>query len=132
MIVTIECDSPQVVFCNSPIPIKVIVDLYKHGIDGKSAYQIAVEKGYTGTEEEFAQMLISIDKKEDKLNFWTLIHGATARELLVKDAAGKKYKYSYGTVVLYRFIKADKTDDSFYTEIELTNKIATKKVVVNL
>lgn len=31
------------------------------GEDGKSAYQYAVEAGYEGTEEEFAQLLNDID-----------------------------------------------------------------------
>ena len=132
MIVTIECDSPNVVFGNSPTPMTVVVDLHKDGIDGKSAYEIAVEGGYPGTKEEFEQMLLSIDKKQDKNNWWTFIIGATARELLVKDVEGKKYKYTYGTVVLYRFITADKTDDSFFTEIDLINKIASKVAVINL
>lgn len=34
---------------------------------GKSAYQQAVEGGYTGTEEEFNQILATIDNKQDKL-----------------------------------------------------------------
>lgn len=67
MIVHIECDSPHVVFGQSPCPVKVVVELTKDGIDGKSAYQIAKENGYTGTEEEFAQMLISIQDKQDKI-----------------------------------------------------------------
>lgn len=132
MIVTIECDSPNVVFGNSPTPNKVVVELTKDGIDGKSAYQIAKEAGYPGTEAEFAVLLNSIGDKQDKNNWWALIIGATNRELLVKDSQGKKYAYTYGTVVLYRYIKADKTDDSFFKEIELINKVATKKVVVNI
>ena len=132
MIVTIECDSPNVVFGNSPMPTKVVVELTKDGIDGKSAYLIAVENGYTGTEAEFAVLLNSIGDKQDKNNWWALIIGATNRELLVKDSQGKKYAYTYGNVVLYRYIKADKTDDSFFKEIELINKVATKAVVVNI
>ena len=118
-----------------PIVTKYLVtktNLGRPGAAGKSAYQMAQEAGYLGTKEEFEQMLLSIDKKQDKNNWWTFIIGATARELLVKDEAGKKYKYTYGTVVLYRFIKADKTDDSFFTEIDLINKIASKVAVINL
>lgn len=132
MIVTIECDSPNVVFGNHPHPTKLVVELIKDGVDGKSAYQIAKENGYTGTEEEFGSLLISIEKKEDKLNWFSLVRGATTRELLTNNSEGKKYAYTYGTTVLYRFIKADKSDDSFFREIELTNKIATKAVIVNL
>lgn len=70
--------------------------------------------------------------KENKINFWSLIHGASLRVLISNDASGKKYEYHYGTTVLYRFITADKSDDSFFSDENLTNKIATKKVVVNL
>lgn len=41
--------------------------LGERGVDGKSAYQIAKENGYTGTEEDFAKMLISIKDKQDKI-----------------------------------------------------------------
>jgi len=37
------------------------------GIDGKSAYQTAVEGGYTGTEEEFAEFLASRQKLPDNI-----------------------------------------------------------------
>lgn len=37
------------------------------GADGKSAYQAAVEAGYTGTETEFAALMNSIDDKQDKI-----------------------------------------------------------------
>lgn len=132
MIVTIECDSPNVVFGNSPKPVKVVVELTKDGIDGKSAHQIAVENGYEGSEAEFGQLLASITKKEDKLNWWKLIVSANEKELLTNDTEGKLYKYTYGTIELYRFIKADKTEDSFYLEEELTTIIATRFSTINL
>lgn len=37
------------------------------GTDGKSAYQAAVEAGYTGTETEFATLMNSIASKQDKI-----------------------------------------------------------------
>lgn len=37
------------------------------GADGKSAYQAAVEAGYTGTETEFATLMNSIANKQDKI-----------------------------------------------------------------
>ncbi len=73
-----------------------------------------------------------VDKKENKLNWWSLVRGATLRELLSSNATGKKYAYHYGSTVLYRYIRADKTDDSFFSDVNLTTKIATKKVVVNI
>ncbi len=38
---------------------------YGGGVDGKSAYQTAVEGGYTGTEEEFEQLLANMRYMED-------------------------------------------------------------------
>ena len=131
-IISIECDNPVVFVGNYPAPKRIVIEMTKDGVDGKSAYQIAVENGYTGTETEFGNMLLSIEEKEDKINWFSLVRGSTARELLSNDSLGKKYAYSYGTNVLYRFIRADKTDDSFFLEIELTNKIASKKVEINL
>lgn len=132
MIVTIECDSPNVVFGNSPKPTKVVVEMTKDGIDGKSAYQAAIEGGYRGSEEEFGALLISIEKKEDKNNWWKLIVSAHAKELLTNNSSGKLYKYSYGDGDLYRYIKADKTEDSFYLEEGKTTIIATRYQLTNL
>jgi hypothetical protein len=132
MIVTIECDSPNVVIGNSPNPMKVIVELTKDGIDGKSAFEIAVENGYPGTEVEFGLLLASITKKEDKLNWWKLIVSANKKALLTNDSAGKLYKYRYHNIYLYRFIKADKTEDSFYLEEAKKTLIATRFSTINL
>lgn len=65
MIVTIECDSPNVVLNGSIKPIKVEVSLTKDGVDGYSAYELAVKYGYTGSEEEFAKSLILGDTNRD-------------------------------------------------------------------
>ena len=63
---------------------------------GKSAYQQAVEGGYTGTEEEFNQILATIDKKQDKLTgtegqivgFDTDGH-AVAQDIQIPDVSGQ-------------------------------------------
>lgn len=41
------------------------------GVPGKSAYQYAVEAGYTGTEEEFAEKLAAVGNYEPGTNFET-------------------------------------------------------------
>jgi hypothetical protein len=110
----------------------VIATLGKRGLPGKSAYQIAVENGYTGTEAEFGELLASVSKKENKLNWWTLLVSANAKVLLTNDDEGKLYKYTYGTIHLFRFIKADKTEDSFYLEEAKTTLIATRFSTINL
>jgi hypothetical protein len=43
------------------LPINVELQLFRDGQNGKSAYQIAVENGYTGTEQDFASDLIEQD-----------------------------------------------------------------------
>jgi hypothetical protein len=69
MIVTITTDSPNIVFGNNQQRINVVVDLKKDGIDGKSAYEIAVENGFVGTEIEFAQSLLDISYIDLTLNY---------------------------------------------------------------
>lgn len=39
----------------------------ERGVPGKSGYEIIKEKGYEGTEDDFAKMLISIKDKQDKI-----------------------------------------------------------------
>jgi hypothetical protein len=47
--------------------VVVFSPLGDKGAPGKSAYQYATENGYTGTEQEFADMLLSIEEKQDKI-----------------------------------------------------------------
>ena len=48
--------------------IRVVINsIGKAGLNGKSAYQYALDAGYTGTEEEFTEMLLSIKDKQDKI-----------------------------------------------------------------
>jgi hypothetical protein len=61
MIVEITTDSPNIVFGVSGEKMVVTIDLKKDGVDGKSAYELAVEEGYTGTLEEFTTNLIEPD-----------------------------------------------------------------------
>jgi hypothetical protein len=110
---------------------KVVYNL-SFDVKKKSAYQLAVENGYTGTEEEFAYMLISIEKKETKLNWWKLLVSATSKLLVSTNPTGKMYKYSYGTIDLYRFIKSDKTEDSFYREESKQTLVATRFEPISL
>lgn len=57
MTVTITTDSPNVILNNSPLPLKVEVQLFRDGKNGKSAYEIAVENGFLGTEQEWIDSL---------------------------------------------------------------------------
>lgn len=65
----------------------------KDGVDGKSAYQAAVEKGYTGTEEEFNTALAGMENAP----FLPLSGGTMTGPLLVDNptqggqAANKGY-----------------------------------------
>lgn len=61
MIVEITTDSPNIVFGIAGEKMVVTIDLKKDGIDGKSAYEIAVENGYSGTLEEFTINLVDPD-----------------------------------------------------------------------
>lgn len=53
MQVTISTDSPMVVFPNLPANFTVEVQLFRDGINGKSAYQLALDNGFVGTEAEW-------------------------------------------------------------------------------
>ncbi len=56
--VTVWSNNPGVVIYNSPEPIIVKVQSFRDGVDGKSAYQIAVENGYIGTEAQWIEDLL--------------------------------------------------------------------------
>lgn len=62
------------------------------GADGKSAYQFALEGGYTGTEEEFAQLFNNIITNEDLKDYVTeeeLNKKGFATESYVQENGGK-------------------------------------------
>lgn len=62
--VVISCDKPGVINATPNVPITIVVDVKKDGIDGvngKSAYEIAVDNGYAGTLEEFTTNLVDPD-----------------------------------------------------------------------
>jgi hypothetical protein len=57
--VTISCSKPGVVEVVNSTPINVTIGLNKDGIDGLSAYQLAVKNGlFEGTEEEYLLSLV--------------------------------------------------------------------------
>lgn len=55
-----KCNLSQAMQCGGRISAELRV--LARGRDGKSAYQTAVDGGYTGTEEEFAQQLANTGK----------------------------------------------------------------------
>lgn len=116
-----------------PSIIIEIEEVGPKGDNGKSAYDIAVENGYVGTEEEFALMLISIKDKEDKINWDSLVRGFTERpEVLnqatyIQDGFRKlKYKYSFG--ILFRNVTNSGSQDGFYTDESCTDLLITKNI----
>lgn len=57
--VTISCSKPGVVEVVNPPPVHVTIGLNKDGIDGLSAYQLAIKNGlFVGTEEEYLISLV--------------------------------------------------------------------------
>jgi len=79
-------------------------------------------------------MAVSIDKKANKENWFTLVSGFLSIEKLPDIATGRVMKYTYpGGVIRYRFIANDKSEDSFYTTFNngvLTGQTTTKKIVL--
>jgi hypothetical protein len=48
--VRVSASVPEMVSVAQILPIKVEVQLYRDGVNGKSAYEIAVQNGFVGTE----------------------------------------------------------------------------------
>ena len=51
--VRVSASVPELVSVVLNVPIKVEVQLYRDGMNGKSAYEIAVENGFIGTEQQW-------------------------------------------------------------------------------
>lgn len=79
---------------NSPLPIKVEVQLFR---DGKSAYQIAIENGYVGTEAQWVATLIKVTNythnQVNPSNSWAVNHNMQYRpNLTCYDTAGTEIR----------------------------------------
>ena len=118
------------------------------GEPGLSAYQIAVANGFEGTEEEWLESLkaittlatsgfgenIEYDAETqtltiDKYNWMDLARGYTEIPTLYgTTATGTIYKYVYQTQTLYRYIATDLSQDAFYEDDTLSNRLCTKKI----
>ncbi len=60
--VQVSASVPGIVQVSPTVPIKVELQLFRDGIDGingKSAYELVVENGYTGTEQDFTNGLMT-------------------------------------------------------------------------
>jgi hypothetical protein len=128
--------------------VKQFVLVSSTGAPGASAYQIALSNGFVGTEEEWLDSLKSIttlvtsgfgenveyDAETqtltiDKYNWMDLARGYNVIPTLFSTTStGTIYQYIYQTLTLYRFIATDLSDDSFYSESALTNKLCSKKI----
>ena len=120
------------------------------GANGLSAYEIAVANGFEGTEEEWLDSLKPVltlvtsgfgENVEynaetqtltiDKYNWMDLARGYNVIPTLFSTTStGTIYQYIYQTLTLYRFIATDLSDDSFYSESALTNKLCSKKITL--
>ena len=130
--------------------VKQFVLVSDNGSPGASAYQIALSNGFEGTEEEWLESLKSIttlvtsgfgenveyDAETqtltiDKYNWMDLARGYNVIPTLFSTTStGTIYQYIYQTLTLYRFIATDLSDDSFYSESALTNKLCSKKITL--
>jgi hypothetical protein len=59
--VQVSASIPNVVSVAPTVPINIELQLFRDGVNGKSAYQIAVENGYVGTEQEWITDLLPQD-----------------------------------------------------------------------
>ena len=57
--VQVSASIPNLVRVVPNVPIGIELQLYRDGVNGKSAYEIAVQNGYLGTEQNWLSSLIS-------------------------------------------------------------------------
>ncbi len=55
--VQVSASVPELVSVAQTLPIKVEVQLYRDGMNGKSAYEISVINGFVGTEQQWIDSL---------------------------------------------------------------------------
>jgi hypothetical protein len=128
--------------------VKQFVLVSSTGAPGASAYQIALSNGFIGTEEEWLESLKSIttlvtsgfgenleyDAETqtltiDKYNWMDLARGYNVIPTLYgTTSTGTIYEYIYQTQTLYRFIANDLSQDAFYDDDTLSNRLCTKKI----
>jgi alpha-mannosidase len=79
-------------------------------------------------------MAVSIDKKAEKENWFTLVSGYLSVEDLAPIPTGEVLKYTYqGGAIRYRFIANDDSEDSFYLNYSngvFSGLVATKKITI--
>ena len=136
-------------------PNGIIVDEFlatiakgEKGDDGISAYEVAVENGFVGTESEWLESLKSITTlvtsgfgedieydaetqtlKIDKYNWMDLARGYKEIPTLFETTStGTIYQYIYQTMTLYRYIATDLSEDAFYDSSTLITKLCEKKI----
>jgi hypothetical protein len=132
--------------------VKQFVLVSSNGAPGASAYQIALSNGFVGTEEEWLESLKSIttlvtsgfgenvayDAETqtltiDKYNFLDLARGykfGTIPTQVSTTATGIIFEYEYITKNLFRYIANDLSEDAFYEELALTNKVCEKQITL--
>lgn len=67
--VAVSCDKPGIVTATNNSPVNVVVDVKKDGVDGLSAYDIAVMNGYIGTNAQWIQDLLPLTEIDGGLVF---------------------------------------------------------------
>lgn len=123
-----------IVEVSSPIPADALITTIPvnikgdEGDSGKSAYEIAVENGFVGTEEEWLQSL----QGGASLTWIDLCTGYSQEPTLFEDAPNYiVYLYQYVTETLYRKISKIDLSDEFYKSyngITFTELVAKKQI----
>jgi len=91
------------------------------GADGASAYEVAVENGFTGTESEWLE---SLEGGATWVNY--AVKGVYIGTVVV--SGGIRVEYNYRGNTIYRFVPDTYTysGDAFYNDINLTQLITTR------
>lgn len=67
--VQVSASVPGIVNVVPGVPIQIEVQLFRDGKNGKSAYEIAVENGFLGSEVDFANNIQNISQIDLLLNY---------------------------------------------------------------
>jgi hypothetical protein len=146
LIISDDCSETTIVIDEVIEPVTIeICDL---GAEGLSAYQIALKNGFVGTEAQWLESLKSITTLVtsgfgenvaynattqtltiDKYNWVDLARGyKVIPTLFSTNSTGTIYEYIYQTQTLYRYIATDLSQDAFYDDDTLSNRLCTKKI----
>lgn len=121
---------PLEIITNVPKELQITsIPVNLKGDTGMSAYQVALENGFVGTETEWLNSLVG----DQQINWLTLVTSNIGEPLLLQDGPNFYcYQYTYSDKVYYRKISLINNEDAFYRLYDgnnFTDLIASKQAL---